>query len=273
LGRHSGLLLAPFGEGQLLVDSSDQEIGRTVFIRGEYERIYMQTVVSYLRFSTDHVTLGKMFVDVGANIGISTIDALQRFGFSDAVCFEPDGRNFRLLKMNLLLNDLETRVHPHCLALSNCDGEAVLSRSQGNSGDSRLSLAGSEASGDGLGEAEEVVACRRLDSLVAEGAVSMDRVGLLWIDAQGHDAFVLDGASTAIKAGIPTLVEYWPEGLKASGSTALLEELIRAHYRRLVDIRLLSQGVEAEAVMQASEVDKLRNRYREHECTDLLLVP
>ena len=53
---------------------------------------------------------GRSFVDVGANIGTTTIPALLSHGFETAVAIEPEPENVRVLRMNVLLNDLEDRV-------------------------------------------------------------------------------------------------------------------------------------------------------------------
>ncbi|MGH9164511.1 MAG: hypothetical protein ACRDZW_03220, partial [Acidimicrobiales bacterium] len=117
-GRYSSLLLTPFGDGQLLVDGRDEEIGRVVFMTGGYERIYMRMAMDYLTSRGRAPVPGSAFVDVGANIGTSTVDALLHFGFGRAVCVEPDAANLRLLRLNVTLNGLEDRVEILPLALS-----------------------------------------------------------------------------------------------------------------------------------------------------------
>ena len=48
-----------------------------------------------------------LFIDIGANIGTSTIAALALPMFDSAVCCEPETENFRMLGANLALNDLD----------------------------------------------------------------------------------------------------------------------------------------------------------------------
>ncbi len=131
-------------------------------------------------------------VDVGANIGISTLDALLHFGFEKALCFEPDSWNFKILKMNLVLNDLTERVEAHRMALSNREGERLLQRTKGNSGDSQL-VAPTDSIGTGDGN-REVCEATRLDSYLDAHPGLLEQIGLVWIDAQGHDPIVLQGA-------------------------------------------------------------------------------
>lgn len=252
----------------MLVDSTDHEISRMVFIKGEYERLYMAAALDYLRASPACGEIGPVFVDVGANIGISTLDALLHFGFKEAVCFEPDSRNFRLLRLNLVFNDLDDRTTAHRMALSDSDGEGVIERAGANFGDSRL-VAGRPAEGPGD---RETVPTRRLDSLIESGELDPARIGLLWVDAQGHDPYVLAGARKALEAGVPVVVEYWPKGLTACGSFDLFEKLVAENYSSIVDLRRLVDGVEGGGFLETKDVANLRSLYQGAEFTDLLLL-
>lgn len=269
VGRHSPLVLATFGNAELLVSSRDQEVGRAVFIRGDYERMYMQAALEYLE-NEGHLCAGRTFVDIGANIGTSTVDALVNFTFGRAICFEPDSRNLKLLSMNLILNDLTGRAATFPFALSSEDSLAILDRSPTNFGDSRISKpihAGETPTGD------RGVVCRKLDSLVDDGTISLEDVGLIWLDTQGHDGFVMKGAEKVLESGIPVVVEYWPEGLRSNHCLELLEEAVRRCYRRVVDLRLLCHGLKLDAVTDVADLSKLRARYPDGDHTDLLLIP
>lgn len=260
LRRASSIAAVPFGRASLLVDTSDDEIGRMVFISGGYERIYMSTALRYLT-SIGITTAGTTFVDVGANIGTSTVDALVEFGFGRAIAFEPSSKNFRLLRMNIIANELEDRVELHRMAVSDADGDVVLALSPGNSGDHRV-----VATRNGWpGGETETVPCVTLDSL------DIANVGLIWIDAQGHEAAVLAGATKAMAAGAPVFLEYWPQTL---GPTLdRLENLVAGAYGSVLDVRRLAAGVDDDAVVAASDMRLLRDRYRGVSLTDLLLLP
>lgn len=262
--KHSPLLVAPFGKGRMIVDATDEEIGRVVFIRGEYERDYMQSAIDFLRTETGFSPEGKVFIDVGANIGTTTIDALLHFGFAESVSFEPDARNVRLLRMNLLLNDLGERSTVCPVAVSDRDGDLTVVQQDGNFGDSRVTSAGND------GVDGEAVRCVRLDTLVADGTIDLARLGMVWMDAQGHDPRVLQGASTITSAGVPVVVEYWPDGLGDGEERELLEDIVRSNYSRFVDLRLLTSG--REAIFDANDVKLLREHYGKDQHTDLLLL-
>ncbi len=271
-GSVSPLLVAPFGDARLLVDAADEEIGPVVFSTGGYERDYMAAALEALGTHSDRRVEGTTFVDVGANIGTSAVDALVHFGFGRAACFEPESHNHRLLRMNVVLNGLEERVTTYPCALSDSDGDATLTRAAHNFGDHVVQVPGTETAESNDEGATVQVRSRRFDALVEEGELDLGTIGLVWVDTQGHEAFVVAGARTATAAGVPMVVEYAPRHLLATGSLERLEELIGAHYTTVVDVHLLAHGLGARAVLEARDVKVLRDRYRPPEHTDLLLL-
>lgn len=270
--RGSDVLLAPFGDARLLVPADDLEIGRVVYATGGYERLYMAHATSELQRLGFPVE-GTTFVDIGANIGTSTLDALVNFGFGRAVCFEPDERSYRLLMANMALNGLDARVRGFHVALSSTDGLRLLQTSPTNRGDNRLlgqaPLTEIRPGGDGHAGAVGVQ-CRRFDALLDDGSVSLDGVGLIWLDAQGHEPFVLQGAVKALEAGIPLVLEYAPALFDRRGLRDL-EDLVRTHYTTVIDLHLLAAGLRSQAVLAAADIGRLHER-GDQEHTDLLVV-
>jgi hypothetical protein len=85
-----------------------------------------------------------------------------------------------------------------------------------------------------------------LDRLVADGLIPPERVGLLWIDAQKHEARILAGASRLIEAGVPIvfalrLVTRDDAGARRwAGPAATRASVIArltAHYTDVVELR------------------------------------
>lgn len=264
--RTSSLIITRFGVGHMVVDATDDEVARTVYVTGGYERVYMRIVVDYLRSRMPgHAQKG--FIDVGANIGTSTLDALLHFGFERAVCLEPGAHNYQLLKTNLVLNGLDARASAYQVALSDTDTTANLERSPRNHGDHHLQ----RGVGSGNDNCERVT-CKRFDALVDSGAVDLDETGLVWIDTQGHEPFVLEGAQSLVQSGVPVVVEYCPWALGSPDAVDDLERLIRKNYRTVVDVHLLAFGNAPSAEFDSADIGRLRGRYGDVEHTDLLLL-
>lgn len=175
---------------------------------------------------------GRVFVDVGGNIGTASLCALKRFGAGRAVAFEPEPKNFKFLKLNLIANDLETVALPVQLAISDAPGELVLEIAPENVGDHRIRT-GDEAGDASLGEdrRETVrVEAMTLDQALGKTGVEVDDIGLVWIDVQGHEPQVLAGATRALASGAPVLLEYWPYGLGRAGGLEAMHEQLRANF-------------------------------------------
>jgi FkbM family methyltransferase len=253
---------------RFLVSTTDRGVGMTLFMGDDVERQTLEQVSETLAGEGRLPLADTDLVDIGANIGTTTINALARLGMRRAVCFEPLPLNLRLLRQNLLLNDLQQRVEVHPLALSDRTGSTEFEIAPGNPSDSRVRA--EEGVDDGwFGEASwdiVTVPMATLDSQVEEGAVSLETLGLVWIDAQGHEGHILSGAQALLRARIPVVIEFWPYGLRRAGGIELLTGIIRESFSKVVDLGGRDAWPAADAAMMI-------DRYRGTSDTDLLLLP
>lgn len=97
-------------------------------------------------------------------------------------------------------------------------------------------------------------------------------IRLIWIDAQGHESRVIEGAAALLAAGVPVVTEFWPYGLARAGAAGrAFGELIRSRFSAFYDL-----GDERPRRQPAAEVAALLARYPADPgtaFTDLLLVP
>lgn len=147
---------------------------------------------------------GAVVVDAGANLGWHAVWAACRVGPSGRVyAFEPDPRNFQLLKANG--EDLPQLRSLPC-ALGEARGTATFRRHGSNQGDTARVPEGSPGalaavplwSGDGL---------------------ALGRLDFLKIDTQGSEVMVLAGFRETLRRHphARLLVEFWPAGLARLG--------------------------------------------------------
>jgi len=155
------------------------------------------------------VAQGDVIVDVGANIGVYSIFFASLVGSKGQVlAFEPDPRNFNRLQR-------ATARHAQILAIesaaSDVNGSARLFLSEGLNFDHKMyGNPGSEYSVE--------VPTIRLDDFES----LRDRsVGLIKIDVQGFECCVLPGARATLSRNrdVSVLIEYFPWGLRSSGSS------------------------------------------------------
>jgi FkbM family methyltransferase len=246
------------------VDTHDQVISRATFAYGSYEEDVMARALGILE-AHGHAITGRTFVDVGANIGTSTIAAILHFGARDAIAIEAAPSNYRLLRCNVIANDLEERVRTVWGAASSHAGSGRLTLSSWNSGDHRVDPAESAAANG----AESVqVPLVRLDDVV--GGTYGD-VGVVWVDTQGHEGSVLAGAPALLESDVPVIVEYWPHALRDSGGLELFHSLVEEHYDLVVDVRGSDDGGRNRP-MAPSEVRRLEDVSLGLGLTDLVLM-
>lgn len=155
------------------------------FVFGTYEPQLQQALKEF-------VTPGAVVYDVGAHAGYISLTAALLAGSSGRVfSFEPRESNRRSIMRQMSLNP-RLRITLMPFALSNRDGSASfdlsVSSSQGfisESGASRVDV-------------------RKIDSLVADGIIATP--DLIKIDAEGHEAQVLEGGAATISSSRPTII-------------------------------------------------------------------
>lgn len=216
---------------RLLFDTTDREMGPHIWASGTYEEADLVWILDRL----GQPQRGRTVIEVGGNVGTTSIPLLGRFGAARVETFEPGPDNLRLLRCNLILNDLEDRAVVHPAAVSDRDGTATLELCDWNSGDHRIAAV--DRTWELLSESNRVTTsvdvCRLDDGLVSDPA----DVGLVWVDTQGHEAQVLAGASRLLGRGIPWVIEYWPYGLARAGGADRLHALVAEHFAVVVDVR------------------------------------
>lgn len=257
------------------VDTNDFGLSRIVFAQGSYDQDVMAEAFAIIKALSGQSRLleGRTFVDIGANIGTSTIPAIKVFGAAEGIAFEPEPQNYRLLRCNLLANDLDDRVQAHRLGLSDRTGWAALELAPNDSGDHRVRLRNDLADGpyhESSRPAQDIVLAR-LDDVVADHAIDVGRIGVVWMDTQGHEGQVLAGATILLDGDIPVVLEYWPYGLRRADGLGLLSRLVAEHYRRVVDVRA---SMKARRVVEfpATQLQRLEEVYVGRAYTDLVLL-
>jgi FkbM family methyltransferase len=268
--RFTPLLAVDTKYGRFAVSTSDRMVGNGLFTK--QFRPEMSTVRRVIRILAAEGVLpspkGRTFVDVGANIGTSTIVALQH-GFARGVALEPAPANLALLRQNIALNDLTDRVDVLAMAASDSEGMVRLALSDANWGDHRV------VAGEGdLGRSQVVeVLAAPLDALVAAGKLRREDIGLLWVDVQGHEGQVFAGAQSVLAIGAGVVTELWPEGLESNGGTAAFLAAAQEHFAGFVDLR--ARDTEDKSVHQTRSIATLEAFLRDltDDHTDLLLLP
>jgi FkbM family methyltransferase len=204
-------------EGLTFIVSTSDEAPGAPFFESRSQKEFR-----VLRRACERIDPRGVFVDVGANIGTTTLPALSHFG--RAIALEPEPRNAALLRANVALNHLEDRVTVHEAACSSASGQVVLRLSPTKSG-------GHEIRRPKTGEEGLEVPAVTLDEVVAGEGLRPDEVGLVWMDVGGHEADVLHGATSLIEAGVPLVAEI------RARTAPDIQRLLAERYGQAVDLR------------------------------------
>ncbi|MEL6877076.1 MAG: FkbM family methyltransferase [Pseudomonadota bacterium] len=149
-----------------------------------YEREELDLIARYFT--------GGTYVDVGANVGNHAAYLGKLLGAERMHLFEPNPDAFRLLEVNIALNNLTSVTQLYRLALSDAAGEAAMVHMTNNLGAARIAP-------EGDGEGAMVSLARGDDVLGGE------RVDFIKIDVEGHELAVLRGLERVLREQSPTL--------------------------------------------------------------------
>ncbi len=221
VGGHQG--------ARYFIRPQDAAIGAAIVQSGGFDTEKIARVLSLLE--ENKVTLDWL-VDVGANIGTTTVDILRRFPGMRGVAFEPDPVNYELLQLNLYANGLARRVQAHHMAIGDAAGTVCLELADRNFGDHRVHLSDAPGAYDEHLRATLPVTCTRLDDMTD---LPVGEHTLVYIDVQGYEGHVLAGARNTLACLPPLVVELWPYGLDRAGGRELLFAELR-RYPRLFEI-------------------------------------
>ena len=170
---------------------------------------------------------------MGANIGTIGLTAVAAKIVNNCIAFEPEPKNYKLLELNITLNNLSQSVSAYNVALSNVQHtEVEFELCDHHFGDHRVRVTDSPGLFQESTRQIIKVTTARLDDFTSQ----IDSTkALIWMDTQGFEGYVLSGAKNLLTTGIPLVIEIWPYGLKRSGCfNLLLDALETGRYEQFV---------------------------------------
>ena len=234
-GRTPRILTVPTANGILSFSNMDLHNGKGLYVQRAWEIDSLTRSMEYLR-REGHLSRpgADVMIDVGANIGMICIAMLKHGYFREAVAIEPAPGNFELLTRNIAQNGYAGSIRAFHGAVSDVSGEIEIELSAENEGDHRVRAPRSFVPALMEEEKRRVVRvpALTLDELLTT-AVPVDpkRIGLVWVDVQGHEGQLFRGAGRVLSHGAPVLNEFWPYGILRSGlDRNSYGEIIRAHF-------------------------------------------
>lgn len=160
---------------------------------------------------------GGTYIDIGANIGLTTIPIACRAGVA-CKAFEPEPQAFQHLAANLSQNCPAANIAVFNFALSDRRGTIAFELSDDNLGDHRIRL---NAANGSFGEASRriiEVPTKRLDDVLR--AEELSRPIAIRLSTQGAECRVLEGGRAILEAASFFTFEFWPYGIARMGDDA-----------------------------------------------------
>ncbi len=245
------------------MNTSDPALARSLFLDGSFETDNIKSLLELLDAESLHP---RQIIDIGANVGTTTVNLLARMPEASGIAIEPHAGNFRLLRQNLLANDMFDRVKTFNAAVSDRDGKVPLELSPQHPGDHRVRVTDWPGQfGEDTWEVTNVPSWR-LDSMVEKGHIDPNKPSLLWIDAQGHEAQILAGAK--LLRHVPTVVELWPYGLRRARTLDRFIDLA-SDFGKAIELGTRMRPLTRVTLLErVKELEAAQRQY-----TDLLLIP
>ncbi len=166
-----------------------------------------------VRLLRDALARGGTYLDVGANIGLTTLPIARD---PAVVChaFEPDPESFGYLSRNVARHGVGGSVTLRQLALFDRPGTLPLAVASANRGDNRLAPPGPGDPETG-GRRTVDVALARLDDTL--DPATLRRPIVVKIDTQGAEPLVVAGGSRLLAETSLLILEFWPHGMRGLG--------------------------------------------------------
>lgn len=249
--------------------TNDNIISKEVFVSGEFDLIKLKKAKKFLSILNFNV---ERLYDIGANIGVVCIPSVKQGLIRECHAVEAEVNNYKVLKTNIILNDLENKIFTYNYALSNNDNKFVdMEISPSDSGDNRIiNKIAFNIHGE---ETRKIikVKTKTIDSLFPNLNKNKD---LIWIDTQGYEPFILEGSQNAIKQKVPFVIEFWPYGLKRNNNWDRMITIL-SKFSSYVDLSLDEMKIEK---LDNNGVNKLISGWHSEKknkhslFTDLLLL-
>jgi FkbM family methyltransferase len=176
-------------------------------------------------------------LDLGANIGLTSIPRAVLGYFHRIHAFEPEPRNFACLVAGAKATGVDQAMTFHEAAIGRSSGEMWLNVDEGIARHRVISSARSNS---------VRVPIVSLDDWASNNNIDPRTVGYIKSDTQGFEPHVLAGASTLLSVpNVAWQLEVHP-GLMKHGGSSIEEfsQLVEGHFKAYIDFRNMDQGVQ-----------------------------
>lgn len=243
-----------------LINSKDKVMSRKML--GGYAGVQSENELqTYLELAEKYYGIkakeSKCFVDIGANIGTTSIMVKKLYPKMKVVSFEPEANNLKVLRANSVLNDVKIEIVPKALGAAN--EIQTLSLNDDNMGNHRIQNESIKSN------KTQQIEMDTFDSVIDDFTDSVDYV---WMDVEGYEGHVLSGMrKTLTKYKFPIWMEFNPKMLIESGGLSILYNILPEFFYSFIDRHSLNE------VRPISELSQVADSLgKTGDATDIFLI-
>ena len=163
-----------------------------------------------------------IFMDIGANIGTTSIYFKKRLAEKlSYIAFEPVKENYKIFKMNCILNDCEDIIVEN-IGISDTEGIMGYTIVESNYGGCR------ETENETGNERCEIM---RLDNYIEKRRIFPKDISYVWMDIEGHEVNAIKGAKKLLQEADASLfLEYNAREYKMRGQLEIILKELQEIY-------------------------------------------
>jgi FkbM family methyltransferase len=245
---------------------SDRIVSSNLFETGGFQRSEFDAVVRWLENHGRGPASMDVIVDIGANIGTTTIPFALERGWR-VLALEPDPSNFEFLQTNVNANHVDALVTCLQVAVSDHPGLVKMVVDSASAGSTEIVEPGMPVAGAVI-EAN----ARRLDDILRELSLPPSRIALVWSDTEGFERHVIESGASLWSAGTPLYIEVWPPGLRRHGGIAELAITVGEHFETMIPSADLVRSGTLATPRPAGTLQEFM-KTQPSQGTDVLLLP
>jgi FkbM family methyltransferase len=170
-----------------------------------------------------------VFFDIGANIGTTSIYVKRLMNSNlKVIAIEPGKKNYEMLKVNCIINQCDD-IMTENIGMGEKAGTGYFHYHPGNSGGSRISV--------GNNSSDEIVGIMALEQYCNEQGIEPDDIDYIWIDTEGFEAAILEGARGILhRHSVPLLQEYNPKDYNKRNQLERYFDTMSELYSSFIDV-------------------------------------
>jgi FkbM family methyltransferase len=210
-------------QGKFTVLLGDKAIGKMLYVNRQFESDLMSKSMEFFRTIKKCPPKGRgTIIDIGANMGITSIGMLFTGEMEKAVAIEPEPKNLSILRHNVSQNGLEDKILVLPYAVSDQEKDLEFELSDVNFADHRVRMGQRDEGNANLKYNESnrdviIVKGCKLDTLIDGLPDQFKDIAMVWVDVEGHEGYVFRGGRKFLSTGIPVVSEIWPYAIERSG--------------------------------------------------------